>query len=133
MSNQENIGKLEVRAYPIAEPKGNILGSATIAVDTPIGVLAVRDIRIVSGQNGPFISMPQTKDREGNYKDLVFPTTKEGRAQLNSAILDAYAAAKEKAQEKPSVKDQIREVAKKPKEKPAPDKEKADKMAEPDR
>ena len=133
MSNQENTGKLEVRAYPLAEPKGNILGSATIAMDTPIGILAVRDIRIMNGQNGPFISMPQTKDKEGNYKDLVFPTTKEGRAQLNTAILDAYAAAKEKAQEKPSVKDQIRESVKKPKEKPAPDKEKAPKKAEPDR
>ncbi len=133
MSNQENTGKLEVRAYPLAEPKGNILGSATIAIDTPIGILAVRDIRIMNGQNGPFISMPQTKDREGNYKDLVFPTTKEGRAQLNTAILDAYSTAKEKAQEKPSVKDQIREGAKKPKEKPAPDKEKAAKKAEPDR
>ena len=133
MSNQENTGKLEVRAYPLAEPKGNILGSATIAMDTPIGILAVRDIRIMNGQNGPFISMPQTKDREGNYKDLVFPTTKEGRAQLNTAILDAYSTAKEKAQEKPSVKDQIREGAKKPKEKPAPDKEKAAKKAEPDR
>ena len=133
MSNQENTGKLEVRAYPLAEPKGNILGSATIAMDTPIGILAVRDIRIMNGQNGPFISMPQTKDQEGNYKDLVFPTTKEGRAQLNTAILDAYAAAKEKAQEKPSVKDQIREGTKKPKEKPAQDKEKAAKKAELDR
>ena len=133
MSNQENTGKLEVRAYPLAEPKGNILGSATIAMDTPIGILAVRDIRIMNGQNGPFISMPQTKDREGNYKDLVFPTTKEGRAQLNTAILDAYAAAKEKAQEKPSVKDQIREGAKKSKGKPALDKEKAAKKADPDR
>jgi stage V sporulation protein G len=133
MSNKEASGKLEVRAYPIAEPKGNILGSATIAMDTPIGVLAVREVRIINGQNGPFISMPQTKDREGNYKDLVFPTTKEGRAQLNTAILDAYTAAKEKAQEKPSVKDQIREGAQKPQEKPATDQAKAAKKAEPDR
>ena len=133
MSNQESTGKLEVRAYPISEPKGNILGSATLAMDTPIGVLAVRDIRIMNGQNGPFISMPQTKDKEGNYKDLVFPTTKEGRAQLNTAILDAYAAAKEKAQEKPSVKDQLRDGAKAPKEKSAPDKAKAAIKSEPDR
>ena len=133
MSTQENTGKLEVRAYPIAEPKGNILGSATLSVDTPIGVLAVRDIRIVNSQNGPFISMPQTRDREGSYKDLVFPTTKEGRAQLNTAILDAYAAAKEKAQEKPSVKDKIQEGAKHTKVNPSPDKEKAAKKNEPDR
>ncbi len=133
MSNKEAGGKLEIRAYPIAEPKGNILGSATIALDTPIGNLAVRDIRIVNGQNGPFIAMPQTKDKDGNYKDLVFPTTKEGRAQLNTAILDAYAAAKEKAQEKPSVKDQLRDGAKAPKEKSAPDKAKAAIKSEPDR
>ena len=125
MSNKEAGGKLEIRAYPIVEPKGNILGSATIALDTPIGNLAVRDIRIVNGQNGPFIAMPQAKDKDGNYKDLVFPTTKEGRAQLNTAILDAYAAAKEKAQEKPSVKDQLRDGAKAPKEKSASDKAKA--------
>ena len=133
MSNKEAGGKLEIRAYPIVEPKGNILGSATIALDTPIGNLAVRDIRIVNGQNGPFIAMPQTKDKDGNYKDLVFPTTKEGRARLNTAILDAYAAAKEKAQEKPSVKDQLRDGAKAPKEKSAPDKAKAAIKSESDR
>ena len=133
MSNKEAGGKLEIRAYPIAEPKGNILGSATIALDTPIGNLAVRVIRIVNGLNGPFVAMPQAKDKDGNYKDLVFPTTKEGRAQLNTAILDAYAAAKEKAQEKPSVKDQLRDGAKASKEKSAPDKAKAAIKSEPDR
>ena len=133
MSNKEAGGKLEIRAYPIAEPKGNILGSATIALDTPIGNLAVRDIRIVNGQNGPFVAMPQAKDKDGNYKDLVFPTTKEGRAQLNTAILDAYAAAKEKAQEKPSVKHQIREDTKEEKEKPVQDQAKDNKKSGPER
>ena len=38
MSTQENTGKLEVRAYPIAESKGNILGSATITI---LGLVAV--------------------------------------------------------------------------------------------
>lgn len=49
MSNQENTGKLEVRAYPLAEPKGNILGSATIAIDTPIGIHHFRESPIKSG------------------------------------------------------------------------------------
>lgn len=133
MSKQENTGKLEVRAYPIAEPKGNILGSATIAVDTPIGSLAIRDIRIINSQNGPFISMPQTRDRDGNYKDIAFPTTKEGRAQLNTVILEAFYAAREKAQEKPSVTEQLRERAAKAKRKPASDKAKAAKKPEPER
>ena len=116
MSNKEAGGKLEIRAYPIAEPKGNILGSATIALDTPIGNLAVRDIRIVNGQNGPFVAMPQAKDKDGNYKDLVFPTTKEGRAQLNT-----------------SVKHQIREDTKEEKEKPVQDQAKDNKKSGPER
>ena len=134
MSKEEqSAAKLDVRAYPIAEPKGNILGSASINLDTPIGNFAVMDIRIINGQNGPFISMPNRKDREGNYKDIAFPTTKEGRAELNSAIIDAYHTAKEKTQEKPSVKAQIKEDAKKAKEKPIQDKQKAAKKSNPKR
>lgn len=133
MNDQESTAKLDVRAYPIAEPKGNILGTATIAMDTPIGNVAVRDIRIVNGQNGPFVAMPSAKDRDGNYKDICFPTTKEGRAQLNAIVLDAYTVAKEKAQERPSVKDQIREGAKAPKEKSTPDNAKVAKKPGPDR
>lgn len=130
---QEVAAKLDVRAYPIPEPKSNILGSASINSETNIGTFAVTGIRIVEGKNGPFVALPNTKDREGNYKDIAFPTTKVGRAELSAAVLDAYAAAKEKAQEKPSVKDQIKEGGKKTVAKPAPDKEKAAKKAEPDR
>lgn len=129
----QSAAKLEVRAYPILEPKGNILGSATINLDTPIGNFAVTDIRIVNGQNGPFAAMPNRKDKEGNYRDICFPTTKEGRAELNAVIMDAFNAAKEKAQEKPSVKDQIKDGAKKTKEKAAPDKEKTAKKPDPER
>lgn len=136
MSNTEK-SKLEVRAYPIAEPKGNILGSASVNLETPIGNFAVTDIRIMNGQNGPFAAMPNRKDRDGSYKDICFPTTKEGRTELNTAIIDAYHAAKEKqqekAQEKPSVSDQIKDGAKAPKEKPASAKEKAAKKSDPER
>lgn len=137
MSNTEQ-SKLDVRAYPIAEPKGNILGSATVNIDTPIGNFAIRDIRIMNGQNGPFAAMPSSKNKDGEYKDICFPTTKEGRAELNTAIVDAFNVAKEKmqekAQEKPSVKEQIKDGAKAAKEKPVPEKaEKAAKKSDPER
>ncbi|GHU79403.1 hypothetical protein FACS1894191_2120 [Clostridia bacterium] len=40
--------------------------------------------------------MPSVKDKEGNYKDICFPTTKELRAELSAAVMDAYNAAVEK-------------------------------------
>jgi len=56
------------------------------------------------------------------------------RKQLNATVLAAYEEALEKGpQEKASVRDQIKDGAKSPKEKPAPSKEKSAKKSGPDR
>ncbi len=128
MSDKTTAVKLDARAYPIAEPKGNTVGYAGVTIND---MFAVQGIRIINGENGLFAAMPSTKDSKGEYRDVCFPTTKEFREQLNSAVLEAYAHAKE--QERPSVKEQIKTTAKAPKEKTAPDKEKAPKKTEPDR
>ena len=78
---------VEVRAYPVAEPKGNVKGYASITIDD---MFAVSGISIVEGKNGLFISMPQIKDSKGTYRDLAHPVTKEGREALNVAVLNAY-------------------------------------------
>jgi DNA-binding cell septation regulator SpoVG len=100
---------MEARAYPFTEPKGNQLGFASVTLN---GGFALTGIKIVQGQNGPFVSMPSTKDREGNYRDIFFPTTKELREKLNGVVLDAHnkaidkmlsdRAGKETPEERPS-------------------------------
>ena len=128
MSNTENPGNLgfEARAYPVKEPKNNVLAMASLNFETAIGSFAITDLRVVQGKNGPFVAMPSMKDREGNFKDIAFPTTKEGRAQMNTAIMDAYNDALlgkgERAAEKserPSAADKLndakKEAAKAPK------------------
>jgi stage V sporulation protein G len=107
--------KLDVRAYPIAEPKGSTVAFASVTVND---MIAINGIRVVSSEKGLFAAMPQTKDTNGEYRDIAFPVTKELRQQLNKAILDEYAAAKEQPA---SVKDQIREGTKAAKDAPAND------------
>ena len=46
---------------------------------------AVKNIRVVEGKNGLFVSMPSYKGADGEYHDICFPTTPELRKQLNSA------------------------------------------------
>lgn len=124
MSNQEQSAgiKLDVRAYPIAEPKGNTVAFASVTIND---CFAVRGIKVVNGENGLFASMPSMKDGKGGYQDVCFPVTKELRAQLNEAVVGAYTAEREKgAPEKASVSEQIKEGAKAAKEKPAAAKEK---------
>ncbi len=54
------------------------------------GEWAVRGVRIVQGQNGPFVSLPSHQNGKGEYQDIAYPTTKEGRDELNKAVLGRY-------------------------------------------
>ncbi len=63
-----------------------ILADASVDLN---GCFAIRGIRVVSGSNGPFVSMPGYKARDG-YRDICFPCTKEFHQQFQQAVLDAY-------------------------------------------
>lgn len=122
MANTENIVKLDVRAYPIAEPKGNTVAFASVTISD---MLAVNNIRVVNSEKGLFVAMPQVKDAKGEYRDICFPVTSELRKQLNEKVLGAYAAEKEKeAPAKESTVDKLRE-AKEDKAPPTPSKGKS--------
>jgi len=81
---------LEVRAYPIPEPKGNTKGYASVTID---GMFGVHGISIVNGSNGLFVAMPQTRDADKKYRDIFHPVTKEGREALQSVVLAKFGAA----------------------------------------
>lgn len=65
---------------------GPVLADASVNLN---GCFAVRGVKVVDGSNGPFVSMPSYKGRDG-YKDICFPCTKEFHQQFHQAVLDAY-------------------------------------------
>jgi stage V sporulation protein G len=116
MADKENGVKLDVRAYPIQEPKGSVVAFASVTIND---MFAVNNIRVVTGEKGLFVAMPQVKDAKGAYRDICFPVTADMRKLLNDAILGAYALEKQ-APAKESTVDKLRESKLEPKEKPAP-------------
>ncbi len=117
MSNSETGVKLDVRAYPIAEPKGNVIAFASVTIED---MFAVNNIRIVNSAKGPFVAMPQIK-ANGEYRDICFPVTAALRSQLNEAVLNAYADALEKsAPAKESTVKKLCESKREAKAKPTP-------------
>lgn len=117
----------EIRVYPIAEPKGRTKGYASITVE---GVFGAHGISIVEGQNGLFVSMPQTKDGRGEYRDIFHPVVKGGREALQDAILGEFAVALDAmVEQKESTVQKLRDAAAAAKEKStaAPAKEAKDK------
>jgi len=64
---------------------GPVLADASVNLN---GCFAIRGIKVVNGSNGPFVSMPGYKAKDG-YKDICFPCTKEFHQQFQQAVLDA--------------------------------------------
>jgi stage V sporulation protein G len=109
---------LEVRAYPIAEPKGSTKGYASVTVD---GMFGAHGISVVEGKNGLFVAMPQTRDAKGDYRDIFHPVTAEGRNALQDAVLSEFGAAlDEMVKQKESTVQKLRDTASASKEKTAP-------------
>jgi len=77
---------LDVNVRPI-KPKGNLLGFADVVIN---GQFAVRGIKVVTGENGLFMSMPSTLDGNGQYRDVCHPITSDFHKQLNQAVVAGY-------------------------------------------
>lgn len=77
---------MSVKVYPTQDSK-NLLATATVTLG---GCFAIRGIRILDSEKGAFVSMPQRKNAQGEYKDICFPTTAEMRKELHSAVLGEY-------------------------------------------
>ena len=82
---------MKVTRVKIYEGRGSVLANMNITLDD---CLAVNGIKVVLGTKGMFISFPQTsyKDKDGNtqYRDIVFPCTKEARAVLDKVLMKKY-------------------------------------------
>ena len=83
---------LTINVFPIEEPQSSTRAFASVAVDD---LIAIRGIRVVDGEKGLFVSMPQSKnEKTGEFHDIAFPLNGELRKAISEAILDKYAAEK---------------------------------------
>lgn len=94
---------MTVQVYPAKEP-GKLLAFASVNLG---GVFAVNNVRIYDSEKGPFVSMPSSKGKDGQYRDICFPTTKEMRQALNAAVLGEY----QKTVQRPSVRGNLQGAA----------------------
>jgi stage V sporulation protein G len=98
--------RLDVKVFPISEPKGDTLAFASVGFDESV---AIRGIRIVNSDKGQFVSMPQSKDKEGNYHDVAFPLSGDLRRAVSNAVLSEYR--QQAAEKKQSIGDRLAEGA----------------------
>lgn len=75
-----------------ASQNSNKLALASIVLEN---AFVVRNLSIMNGSKGLFVSMPSQKgkDNDGNvkYYDTAFPLNADLRKEINDVVLDAYA------------------------------------------
>lgn len=88
--------KLDVRINSI-KPNGAIRATASVNMND---CFAVKNLKVMDGKNGMFVSMPSYKSpTTGEYREHCFPVTKEFRDQLNNAVIGAYQQALAQSQQ----------------------------------
>ena len=71
----------------ILRSDGRLRAYASITIDE---ALVIRDLKVIEGPNGLFVSMPSKKLIDGSFRDIVFPLHNEAREKIERAILDEY-------------------------------------------
>lgn len=50
----------------------------------------VRGLKVISGAQGYFVSMPSRKRKDGTYQDIAHPVNNDMRREIEDRVLDAY-------------------------------------------
>ncbi len=76
-----------VRVRLIQKEDSKLKAVASVTFDE---CFVVHDIKIIEGNEGPFIAMPSRKASNGEYKDIAHPINTETREAIISAVIDEY-------------------------------------------
>ena len=76
----------DIRVY-LRKGDQSLKAFANLTLD---GSFAVRNLKIVDGQKGLFVSMPSRKLPSGKYQDVAHPVTREMRDLIQAQVLEAY-------------------------------------------
>ncbi len=75
----------DVRVFPVNQDK--LRAFVSIVLDN---CFVIGDIKIISGSNGLFISMPSKRRKDGTFRDIAHPLNSETRTAMEQRIISCY-------------------------------------------
>ncbi len=76
----------EVRIF-LTSQTGPTKAFASITFDDSF---VIKDLRVVDGKKGLFVSMPSRKDKNGEFRDICHPINTETRNLIQDLVLEKY-------------------------------------------
>jgi len=79
--------KITAEIKKIFDDESKVKAAATIVIED---VFVVRNVRLIDGIYGMFVSMPSYRNTRGEYKAVCFSVSNELRTQIFNEVLTAY-------------------------------------------
>ncbi len=76
----------EVKVYP-AKESGRLKAYATIVFDESF---IIRDLKVIEGTKGYFVSMPSRKRKDGTFRDIVHPLNSDTRSSIEDMVIEEF-------------------------------------------
>lgn len=76
----------EVKVFP-AKESGKLKAYATIVFEN---CFIVRDLKVIEGEKGFFVSMPSRRRKDGTFRDIVHPLDSDTRQMVEDFIIKEY-------------------------------------------
>lgn len=77
----------EVKVYPAKEKNGRLKAYATIVFENSF---IVRDLKVIEGDKGLFVSMPSRRRKDGSFRDIAHPLNAETRQHIEEHVINEY-------------------------------------------
>jgi stage V sporulation protein G len=76
----------EVKVFPSTD-SGRLKAYATVVFDNDF---IVRDLKVIEGNKGLFVSMPSRRKKDGSFRDIVHPLNSQTRSMIEQSIIEEY-------------------------------------------
>lgn len=76
----------EVKVFPV-DGSGRLKAYATLVFND---CFIIRDLKVIEGDKGLFVSMPSRRRKDGSFRDIVHPLNSEMRAELEDKIIEEF-------------------------------------------
>lgn len=77
----------EVKIYPARDNEKRLKAYATVVFD---GAFIVRDLKVIEGEKGLFVSMPSRRRKDGSFRDIAHPLNADMRKHIEEHVVGEY-------------------------------------------
>ena len=83
--------KITAEVSRIFEDRSDMLKAATnIILEDDTDRIVIKNVRIIEGKNGLFMSLPARRNVKNEFKEICYPLSADLRKRMSDAVITAY-------------------------------------------